>query len=109
MNDQLDIETVLKKFDHRPDPRLRGSILDRFRERLGPTRSGRSGRFFWVRPVPLYLAAISLCIAAGLSFLAGRQVNLSDAPADTFRSSVFDTTLTLPEERLWRAAPDDIL
>ena len=109
MNDHRDIEKTLKRFRHRPDPRVRRSVMARFSDTLGPARAGGRGSFFWTRPVPLYLAAAVLVVAAGLSFFAGRQVTLAVAPADTFRGSALDTTLTLPQEMLWESAQNDIL
>jgi hypothetical protein len=109
MNDYHDIEKRLKEFKHQPDPGIRRSVLDRFAQTVGLAGSNRYSDPFWARPIPLYLAAAVLCVAVGLSFLAGRQLTLADAPADTFRSGGLDTTTTLPEEVLWQTAPSDIL
>ena len=109
MNDHRDIEKTLKRFRHRPDPRVRRSVMARFSDKLGPTRAGGRAVFFWTRPVPLYLAAAALVVAVGLSFFAGRQIPLAEVPADTFRSSALDTTLVLPQEMLWEPAQNDIL
>jgi hypothetical protein len=109
MNDHRDIEEGLKKFRHRPDPRVRRSVMARFRDTVDPTRADKRPTFFWTRPVPLYLAAAVLFLAVGLSFFAGRQFTLANPPTGTFQNSVLDTTFVLPQEMLWEPAQNDIL
>lgn len=63
MNDKHDIEKILANCRVSPGARVRRSVLERFNSRFGT--AGRVSRTapFWMRPVPLYLAAAAVLAA----------------------------------------------
>lgn len=105
MNDDIDIEEVLKRHRIDPGPQVKRSVLSRFALAFGNTRPEGTAGSFWKRPVPLYVAAAAFIIAVGLSFFAGQRM----APPERQLEPSQETYSTITHEEVqWEVAPNDL-
>jgi hypothetical protein len=115
MKNDLDIEDVLKKYEHKPDSRVKQTVLARFADRTR-TRLKPDMRGLWCRPVPLYLVAAQLVIAIGLGFFAARFLPVSNIGSEAGRDKPVQIEAGeqsrdafAAEELTWEVAPNDLL
>jgi hypothetical protein len=105
MNDDIDIEEVLKRYRSDPGAKVKQAVLSRFTQVFGGARPVKNGVRFWTRPIPLYVAAATIIIAVALSFFAGRRMS----PSDRQLGPSQETYSTAIQEVEWEAAPNDLL
>jgi hypothetical protein len=121
MNAKHDIEELLKRFRIQPSPRVKRAAMARYAESLGrgerlgglPKVAGagsdRGGAGLWRRPVPLYIAAALIVVAAGLAFVGGQELSRTERRARAASSYAQDTLTSRAPEQQWQFAPRDVL
>ncbi|UCF04013.1 MAG: hypothetical protein JSV33_08635 [bacterium] len=108
MKKDIDIEELLRRQQCGPHPRVKQSVLSRFIEMRSAGRRSAGWMLFWKRPVPLYLAAASVIIAIGLSFLLGRGTSRLEEhgmPAQVRVQAIDTVTFQEPE---WAVTQSDV-
>jgi hypothetical protein len=116
MNDDMDIEKMLKQYKSDPGPRVKQSVMNRFvgvhRNRFAGAHGGEAlsgeGRL-WKRPVPLYIFAAGVILAIGLSFFAGRMTSLSQQRRTTSMEALPAAHEDSLQNIEWQVAPNDLL
>ncbi len=105
MNEDIDIEDVLKRYRGAPSSRVKRSVLSRFIHTFG----SRSSVGFWRRPIPLYVATAIVVIAVGLSFFAGRKTFQHELQPTVLYEYVPERDVTTTQELKWEVAHNDLL
>lgn len=109
MSRKLDIEDLLMRFRSEPSARVKRAVLARYAERYGRGRRGTAGAIgLWRRPVPLYVAAALVLVAAGLSFMGGRTLSRPERIAGSAPIAVQDSLVGKALEQSWHYAPRDV-
>ncbi len=109
MNDNFDIEEVLKRFRHEPDEKTKQSVLSSFRRAHASSGSHRPTAGFWRRPVPLYLAAAAILVLGVLSFVVGQRTRRADGRSAISGGLYQENGLVGSEEIKWIPAENDLL
>ena len=105
MNENIDIEHVLKRYRGAPSSRVKRSVLSRFIH----TFDSRSSVGFWKRPIPLYVATAIVVIAVGLSFFAGRKMFQQELRPTVLYETVPEGDVITTQELKWEVARNDLL
>ena len=104
MKRDSDIERLLMRYASDPGPEVKRSVLDRFSRTIATRRSPGHAVGFWKRPIPLYVAAVGVVLALGLSFFAGRWAASPMAP-----ERVESNQPAAAPAVTWEAAVNDLL
>jgi hypothetical protein len=97
MKDDIDIEGELRKYHSDPSPHVKRSVLERFR------RKYRGGNAFmrllglWKNPVPVYIVAAVVIMAAFAAFLAGQRSSRLQPRRTTLQAPLEREALSLSE------------
>lgn len=109
MSKDFDVEDALKKYRGGPGAGVKQSVLARFTRTLGTGRRETGRRVgLWRRPVPLYVVAATIVIAAGLAFVAGQLAATGQVPGPPKTPLEAENAATADQLR-WEAVADDIL
>jgi hypothetical protein len=108
MKKDIDIEEIMKRHRCSPDPRVKRYVMSRFVELRRSGLRSAERMPFWKRPVPFYIAAASVIIAVGLTFLLGRgpsRLEEHAMPVQIGVQAIDTVTLQEPE---WAVAQSDL-
>jgi hypothetical protein len=108
MNRKLDIEDLLMRFRIIPGARVKRAVLAKYAERHGRARGGAGTINLWKRPVPLYLAAALIVLAAGLSFIGGQKLSRSERTAESPSIAMQDSLIRVTLKQSLQFAPRDV-
>lgn len=108
MNDDIDIEEILKRYGSGPGHRVKRSVLERFVHTYGGRDAAGGPIGIWRRPVPVYLTAAVVIIVAVVSFFAGRR-SLGPPPRSAgIPAPVEETEELVSNELKWEIARSDL-
>jgi hypothetical protein len=108
MNRKWDIEDLLMHFRIEPGTRVKRAVLSKYMERYRSARVDTGAREMWRRPVPLYVAAALVIIAAGLSFIGGQKLSRSDRIPESSSIAAQDSLIGEALRQSLRPAPRDV-
>ncbi len=104
------IEDLLMRFRNEPSARVKRAVLARYAERYGRGRHVATGAIRLSRkPVPLYVAAALVVVAAGLSFMGGQRLSRPERIAGSASIAAQDSLAREVLDRSWHYAPRDVL
>jgi len=104
MNEDIDIENILKRYRSDPSPKVRRSVLSRFTHTFG----SREPVSLWKKPIPLYLVAAKIVIAVGISFFAGQRMAQPERQPEALHEPIQENSITTQEIK-WEVAVNDLL
>jgi hypothetical protein len=108
MNRKLDIEDLLMRFRITPGARVKRAVLSRYAEHYRPARGAAGTMRGWRRPVPLYVAAALVVLAAGLSFIGGQKLSRSERTAESPSIAMQDSLIRVTLKQSLQFAPRDV-
>jgi hypothetical protein len=104
MNDEREIERLLRKFDAGPGVRVKNAVVSEFNRFFNKTHESRSPVGFWQRPIPMYAVLLCLGLALGAAFVAGRTT----VPRGEIRQTTGEQTVQEPVPGTVFTSADDI-
>jgi hypothetical protein len=110
MSKKPTIEDLLMRFRNDPSAHVKRAVLARYAERYGRGRHGATGATrLWRKPVPLYVAAALVVVAAGLSFVGGQRFSRPERIAGSAPIAAQDSLVREALDQSWHYAPRDVL
>ena len=109
MNEDIDIEDVLKRYRSDPSPQVKRSVLSRFAHTFESRNSVSNLISFWKKPIPLYLVAAEIIIAVGLSFFAGQRMSQPQQQVEALHEALQGKSVTTTQEITREIALNDLL
>jgi hypothetical protein len=108
MNRKWDIEDLLMRFRITPGARVKRAVLSKYAERHGRARGAAGAIAVWRRPVPLYIAAAFVLLAAGLSFIGGQRLSRAERIAGSASIAMQDSLIGEALKQSLQFAPRDV-
>lgn len=109
MNNDVDIEGILKRHRSGPGEAVKRSVMARFSSSFRPGSRGGGPAGFWKKSVPLYLYAATVLLAVGMSFLAGIRTNPARRHVDLTGEQPRAESVMEGAELEREIAPNDVL
>ena len=108
MNRKRDIEDLLMRFRITPGARVKRAVLSKYAERHGRARGEAGTMSVWRRPVPLYVAAAFVLLAAGVSFIGGQKPSRSERIPESSSIAMQDSLIGEALKQSLQFAPRDV-
>ena len=109
MSNDMDVEETLRRYRTEPAAEVKAAVLARYARKMARRTLARRAGGFWRRPVPLYVVAAAVLIAAGLSFLAAGKGPLHGQPVERPRHETPLGNASLSPELEWEVTPNDLI
>ena len=109
MRDDYDVEDIMKKYEAGPSPRVKETVMARFKKSMQHRDAHRSHYRFWKIPLPLYAFIGSLLLVAALSFFAGQRISLPHSRPMAPKEQMGDLEEKASEDFTWTITQRDIL
>ena len=114
MNDERDIERLLKKFNGGPGVRVKDAVVYEFNRSFDDTSGSRSPVGFWQRPIPMYAVLLCMVFALGAAFVAGRTtvprgLTRQTTGEQTLQEQVPGSVITSADDIEWFFTQRDVL